>query len=584
MQKLLSFVLVLCFFLLPLAGCAWASDRKNVYVLYTSDVHCALDEGLGYAAFAGYAEKLRSKFPYVTLLDCGDAVQGAPFATVSRGEYPVRIMNEIGYDFALLGKHEFDYGIERLSELVEQSNAEYLACNLTYSGSGTNLLSAVKPYAIRQYGDVTVGFVGVSAPDSIRPVLSQELTGETDYSFSADTWAQFYAGVQNSVDACRAEGADYVVALTHMGADETSKPYRSRDLIAITNGVDAVLDGNSDVAACEYYDNKDGVPTLLSCAGTKLNSFGQLTITPDGKLSAELIRDDSFVSDSVRDLLNTVREEYQVKAATVLTDSAFALEAEDASGVRIVGNRECSLGNFCADAYRVVSGADVALVSAGSIRTGLKQGEICYEDLIAIQPDAGTLCVVEATGQQILDALEMAYREVELQSADPSDVKGDNSGFLHLSGLCATVETSTPSSVVTDESGAFVAVEGVRRVWDVRVLQADGSSVPLRKEQTYTLASDSDLICECAFGMTMFEKATLLFDSGMESHQVLIDFLEQCMGVKLDEGYRREEGRVRIFFTRLYRRKRAEYRAHADYAHEFQHPALPKLPHKKDRL
>ena len=57
---------------------------------------------------------MEEETPYVALVDCGDALQGDAIGTISQGEYLVDIMNKVGYDFAVLGNHEFDYGMERL--------------------------------------------------------------------------------------------------------------------------------------------------------------------------------------------------------------------------------------------------------------------------------------------------------------------------------------------------------------------------------------------------------------------------------------------------------------------------------------
>ena len=84
-------------------------------------------------------------------------------------------------------------------------------------------------------------------------------------------------------------------------------------------------------------------------------------------------------------------------------------EAVDENGqpIRIIRNAETNLGDLCADAYRDHAGADVAFVNGGGIRVAIAAGDITYErHPQRCIPSATRLCVVEATGQQILDALE----------------------------------------------------------------------------------------------------------------------------------------------------------------------------------
>ena len=154
-------------------------------------------------------------------------------------------MNEVGYDCAVLGNHEFDYGMEQLGHLFARSDAQYLGCNVQYSGSGQNALADLKPYEIVTYGNTQVAYVGISTPESIAkstPAYFMDESGRFVYDFCGESGETLYAKVQETVDECRENGADYVIALAHLGDDDASAPFRSTDLIAGTSGIDAVLD------------------------------------------------------------------------------------------------------------------------------------------------------------------------------------------------------------------------------------------------------------------------------------------------------------------------------------------------------
>src|SRR5574344_967815 len=135
--------------------------QKDVVVLYTNDVHCAIDNNIGYAGLASYKAEME-KDNFVVLVDAGDAVQGDTIGTVSKGEYLVDIMNEVGYDFCVLGNHEFDYGTDVLASLLKKSNAQYLNATIEYTGNGNNLLKDTVPYVIERFGFLDVAFIGVS--------------------------------------------------------------------------------------------------------------------------------------------------------------------------------------------------------------------------------------------------------------------------------------------------------------------------------------------------------------------------------------------------------------------------------------
>ena len=119
-------ILLLCLLLALFSGCtAQQQGQQDIVILYTNDVHCAVDGGIGYAGLAAYQEYMEQQTPYVTLVDCGDALQGDAIGAVSQGEYLVDIMNKVGYDFAVLGNHEFDYGMEQLAALWKKTEAQY---------------------------------------------------------------------------------------------------------------------------------------------------------------------------------------------------------------------------------------------------------------------------------------------------------------------------------------------------------------------------------------------------------------------------------------------------------------------------
>lgn len=155
-------------FVLTMTTAAFASEapaqQDDIVVLYTNDVHCAVTEGMGYAGLAAYVKHMEQKTPYVTVVDCGDAIQGEAVGTVSEGGNIVDIMNKVGYDLAVLGNHDFDYGMERLAELLDRSTAQYLGANVSYTGTGESIADRLKPYEILSYGDTDVAFIGLSTP------------------------------------------------------------------------------------------------------------------------------------------------------------------------------------------------------------------------------------------------------------------------------------------------------------------------------------------------------------------------------------------------------------------------------------
>lgn len=532
-----------------LGGCTGNERQENIVILYTNDVHCAVDENIGYAGLAAYKKGMEEKTPYVTLVDCGDAIQGGTIGLLSKGQYPVQMMNRVGYDVAVLGNHEFDYGMEQLASLLESAEAAYVDCNIRYTGSGENLLATVKPYKIVSYENTNVAYVGICTPENITsstPAFFCDESGGFVYDFYGEGDGEaFYRQIQDTVDECRGKGADYVVALAHLGIDESSEPFRSTDLIERTEGIDAVLDGHShSVIPCQIVKDKKGEEVLLSSTGTALNYIGQLVITPDGLMTAGLVNYAGEDADTAA-YVQEIRDMFAADLQKVVGRSEVPMHISSEKGIRMVRNRETAIGDFCADAYRAVSGADVAIVNGGGIRADLSAGEITYEDVLAVHPYGNTLCVVEASGQDILDVLEAANRDVLAETDDGENPVGENGGFLQVSGIRFTVDTSVSSTVLMDENGMFISCGENRRVKEVEILQGDGSYAALDPKGTYTLASQNYLLKSGGDGLNLFVDHVLLTDDGKPDYQVLIDYIDSLGGV-IGKEYESPQGRITV--------------------------------------
>ena len=541
MKKLLSLLLTLALLLsgAALAETAQPALTRDLVVLFTSDVHCGVDAGFGYAGLAAVRDAM-AQDNYVLLVDNGDSIQGEPIGTMTTGESSIQLMNAVGYDIATIGNHEFDYGMDRFLELTQEASFPYVSANFTYDGE-----LVFDPYVIKEFDGVKVAFVGITTPKTITsstPAYFQDEAGNFVYGFMQDDSGEaLYAGVQSAVDAARTEGAAYVVAMAHLGIEAGCAPWMSTDVIANTTGIDAMLDGHShSLLEQEVVKNKDGDDVLLAACGTKLQAIGYLRIATDGTLSTGLYQWNNDVA--LPDLLGL---EGEVKAAVdeagaalesrlgeVVASTAVDLVINDPeTGVRIVRNAETNLGDLCADAYRILSGADVAFVNGGGVRDAIAAGDITLNDILKVHPFDNAMCVVEATGQQILDALEWGAQVVP----------EENGGFLQVSGLTYEIHTYIPSSCTQDENGMFTGVSGEYRVKNVMV-----GAEPLDLEKTYTLASHNYMLKNAGDGFTMFQGCTLLQDEVMLDNQVLINYITQTLGGVVGEAYANPYGEGRI--------------------------------------
>ena len=548
-NKLFSLAMALIL-ALSLAVPSFAAEGDGIVVLFTNDVHCTSDDGMSYAAVAGYKAEMEAQYgaDYVTLVDDGDAIQGGILGSMSQGSWIVDIMNQVGYDLAIPGNHEFDFGMDTFLDIVQnQADYTYLSCNFV-DEDGDPVLDA---YQIISYGDVDVAYVGISTPETLTksaPAYFQDENGNYIYGFcQGGDGQELYDQVQETVDAARAEGADYVVALAHLGVDGQSSPWMSTEVIANTTGIDAMLDGHSHtVVPSQTVENADGEEVLLAQTGTKAESIGKLVIAPDGTMTAELVAlaDVDTTSEAyttAQTYIQRIQAQYQEMASEVVATSDVLLTINEADGTtRAVRSKETNLGDLCADAYRIVLGADIGWVNGGGVRADIPAGDVTYGDIIEVHPFGNLACVVEVTGQQILDALELGSMYVG---------EAESGGFLQVSGLKYTINTAIPTSVVLDDAGNFVEVSGERRVSDVQVLDSESDEyAALDPSATYTLASHNYMLKDGGDGYAMFgeDNITILQDEVMVDNEVLISYIRDELGGVVGQEYAQPQGRITI--------------------------------------
>ena len=552
MKKLIG--LLLC--LAVLLGCAVADESagavlsKPLVVLFTSDVHCGINQNWGYAGL--YAIKqYYAQGNHVLLVDNGDVLQGEPVGTLTRGSTIIDIMNTMGYDIAVPGNHDFDYTVEEFLALAEKANFPYISCNFSKEGE-----LVFDPYVIREFDGVKIGFVGVCTPDTLRTSTPSYFMDEEDrfiYSFMQDmTGEKLYEAVQKAVDDVRAEGAQYVVALAHLGNGAECAPWRYSDVISHTNGIDVLLDGHSHDYEKVVMKNKDGKDVVRQACGTKLDNIGVLTIRPDGSVDTFLLGWDPDapaapgllgLKNSGADAVEAATAELNKSLNKVVAKTAVNLVINDPNNIteegrplRIIRRREPNLGDLCADAYRdQAGGVDIAFINGGGVRADIPAGDITLGSILAVHPFGNSMSVVEVTGQQVLDALEWSVHSL------PDEF----GGFNQVSGITFEVNVAIESPVMHDENGMFAGIDPSkeRRVRNVLV-----GGAALDPAKTYTLASIDYQLQRFGDGYTMYAGARVLQQSVKLDNQLLIDFIQGTLNGVVGEEYSNLYGQGRIVF------------------------------------
>ncbi len=523
----------------------FAKETGEIVIIYTNDTHCEINAQLGFADISAIEAIEKAKGNEVIIADAGDAVQGGTIGAISKGEYITRIMNEVGYDVAGIGNHEFDYGTERLGELSQMASFPYICANFVSVADETNVFD---PVIIMSIGETDIAFISAVTPYTITstaPKYFMDENGEYLYDFCNEA---LFDIVQENADNAIKNGADIVIALTHFGVNEADSPYSSKELISATSGIDAVIDAHSHtVIECEEYKNEIGENVILTSTGSNFQNIGIMRVSDD-KITTELVdaeyKKDGIPSsgktayDKTNIFIDGIKAKYETELKRKIATAKHSLTinnpekySEESGTYREVRRGETNLGDFCADAYRAVLCSDVAIINGGGVRADIDKGNVSYGDLLNVNPFGNNLCVIEVTGRQILDALEHGVKSYP----------EEDGAFLQVSGLSYEIDESIESSVVLDENGMFKEVSGERRVKNVMV-----GEEALDEEKKYTLGGSNFTLLNCGDGFGMFEGSTLLDDMICTDLDALIKYAVESLGGVIGERYENPHGDGRI--------------------------------------
>ena len=546
MKKILSLLVVLAMLFACLN--VWATPARDAreedpeipeaVVFFTNDVHCGIENGWGYSGVSGSKKLVEELGIPALLVDAGDHVQGGPIGTLSRGQYIIDIMNACQYDVAIPGNHEFDYGMDQFFNLVDSADYPYISANFMHYENGQPTDLVFDAYKVLEAGDWKIAFVGITTPEAITkstPAYFQDEEGNYIYGFCQDsTGDMLVEQVQEAVDAANAEGADFVFVIGHCGIDEQSSPWMSTEIIPRLHGIDVFIDGHSHSVLNETVQNADGEDVILVQTGTKLENLGSIGIYGDGSLAAfvQNYQDEDvliFPDPEVDELIGNINAEFEELLHEVVAYTPFDLTISDpVTGNRIVRKQETNLGDLCADAYRTLFDADIAFVNGGGVRANILTGEVTFEDIINVHPFGNEACLVEVTGQQILDALEMGSRVCP----------DENGGFLQCSGITYEIHTDMEPNVVIGEDKMWLGTAGVPyRVQNVQVMDREtGEYMPLDLERIYTLASHNYMLLDQGDGFAMFGRnnVNILQEDVMIDNAVLINYIQSMPGAEID--------------------------------------------------
>jgi 2',3'-cyclic-nucleotide 2'-phosphodiesterase (5'-nucleotidase family) len=350
-----------------------ARNIDTLTILHTNDMHAQLlpdDKGRGgWAAIASVIKARKQSRPDVLALDAGDMTQGTPVSSIFYGRPIFQVMNASGYDFAVLGNHEFDNGTSRIREFREIADFPLLSANVLEHGE----LVADAPTALVDVDGVRVGIIGITTRDSIHQEGLSFLTPE-----------QVVARYIPELD----ERAHLIVVLSHLGHE------RERKLALASEGIDVIVGGhtNAKLEAPVKVGN-----TWIAQAGPRGRLLGELNLTLDLEteeiLSVEgrLIPIPAPGSTPDPETLAIIQEWEGRVAGTMNVKIGYNPKEQSISTLKQ------NIERVWLATYRT----DFAHQNPGGTRAYLPAGDILVRHIWNAMPFDNTLAVVDLTAEEI---------------------------------------------------------------------------------------------------------------------------------------------------------------------------------------
>ena len=489
---------LLLFSMLPALA---APTQNTTTVLFTHDLHSHFlpqadgegGESGGYARLKTALDRERRTHPDALVLDGGDFSIGSLFQTLYTTQgAELRTMGALGYDATTAGNHEFDHTgtgfASMLSAVISSGDRTPALLMANYRPANDNpdkldIQRAMASYGVQDYmllerGGVTYGIFGLMGEDSHACAPS-----------SGFTLGDMAANAQRCVDALKAEGAQFIICLSHSGTNEKKKLSEDERLAEKVSGIDLIVSGHTHTTLTEPIVVNE---TYIVSAGPYCQNLGSITINwseDGGKVLADyrlIPIDETLPDDREIDLLvdrwkrqvgGTYLGRYGLSFDQVLTRTDFDLPTP-ASGVQS-GN---ALGELVADSFLWAvdnlekDAPDVPTVTVtadGVLRAPLATGEITTSmafDVLSMGVGGdGTsgfpLVGVYLTGRELRAAAEVDASVTPLMPA----------AQLYMAGLEYSFNTHRMFfNRVTD----IKLRQNITATADVEIVDAEGNLMP----------------------------------------------------------------------------------------------------------
>lgn len=388
-------------------------DNNFIDIYYLNDFHGAIMPGsneIGLSGIGSYIAAQKELYPdNVVVLAGGDMLQGSALSNYYSGLSTIDLMDEIGFDAFTLGNHEFDWGLETVTqyfdEVEENGEADFplLGANVFLEGTTTRP-DYIDPYTMIEKDGVKIGIIGTMGYGLEYSIATSKILG---YEFANPVpLISQYAEELRTIHNC-----DIVLWVGHDSGNVND------DIAALTGNskIDGMFNAHSH---SEYVNTFAGIPEIQSGSVGKFLGHVRINLDNDNNIisyKAENLSKykSSLFSDEYAPV-QTLIDQY-----TLETDSLFNSPIIDSSTYYNTSD----LSSWLSKLVRIATDSDIAFQNNGGTRTSIDSGEtITLGVLYEVWPFDNVIKTVYLPGSTINSILRNYTYDTDLSSFEDDTI------------------------------------------------------------------------------------------------------------------------------------------------------------------
>ena len=493
----------------------------KLVIYQTSDLHgyvyptnYVTDQSLGILKIGSYILKDEKNYDTSLKIDCGDLIQGSAFSHYlsKKGitDNPIiQGLELIGYNVYVLGNHEFNYGLDYLSNSYKLVSDKVLNANIK------GLPFNTKPYEIFDFDGFKVACIGLTT--SFIPNWEHESNISNLHFLDP---VEMYRKYESELK----EQSDFIIVCYHGGFEKSldenmtpteklTKENQGSELLENFDSIDMILSGHQHRSLIAKIKG-----VVCSQPLNNGQNFAKIILDTETKeISYELV-DVSILSDEIDEKLEVIFKEVQLELKDYLDEEIghFCKDIiiDDIFIARLKGH---PFINFLHEVQIDISHADFSALSLFDSAIGFKK-DVSIRDVLINYPYPNTLKVLKIKGSQLKEAIEKSATYFVIE---------DGSVQINKDFLVPKVQNYN-----YDTFGGLTYEIDLSKAFNDRVISMKKNNQQIKLDEYYTIVLNNYRASNTSI-YPCYENAEVIKEINIDMSEIIIDYFQKHNEVKV---------------------------------------------------